>query len=193
MSTFTKTEVLGIIGKDAQVRRIGEKDYISFAVSVGNGKNPDGTWRDSTWFDVLYSYNPQTQAWLLDELKSKATVHIEGRVSARAFTAKDGTTVANLNLYAQSLNPVGMVQRAQTQATQQPAYPQNGYTPQAPQGFAPQQPQMPYQGGYGQQYPQNGYAAQPQQAAQMPPQGGYAPQQPNMYGVQGADDSDQPF
>lgn len=137
--SFQKVEVFGVLGKNAEVKSFNGKDYLSFSISVDNGKDAQGNLRPSTWFECLYPYNPQTQAWMLQELIAKSRVIASGRVSAGAYISKQtNEPVATLNLFVQQLECVGMVVRQNNGGYQQrPA--------QAAPQVAPQQVQTPPQ------------------------------------------------
>lgn len=44
--------IAGTVGKDAELRRTQAGDpVLGFSVAVSNGKDKNGNWRDSTWYD----------------------------------------------------------------------------------------------------------------------------------------------
>lgn len=171
--SFQKFTIMGTLGKNAEVKTFKDKQYLAFSVAVSNGKDAQGNQRPSDWFSVLYSYNQQTQGWMQQRLTKGCVVYVEGRVSAKAYQNKEGQLLADLNVFATSVEPIGVPQRDN----------------QGQGGYAPQQAPQPYGGGYAPQQ----YAPQqaPQQyAPQGAPQGApqqYMPQQaPQGYVPQGA-------
>ncbi|MBQ0074642.1 MAG: single-stranded DNA-binding protein [Prevotella sp.] len=156
--SFQRIEVMGAIGKNAEVKTINGKQYLAFSVAVGNGKDAQGQPRPSTWFDVLYNYNPQTQEWLLQRLVAKSIVYVDGRVSSNGYVSKNsGEVITSLNIFANTVEPNGIVQKNNQQMPQ--------YAPQmAPQPYQQMPQGYPQQPVYPQAYPIQGQA-------QMPPQG----------------------
>lgn len=103
--SYNRTSIIGIIGKDAEVKEIKERKVLMFSVAVGNGRDAQGNYRPSTWFDVFYNYN-DNMAWMLTALKAKTKVFVEGRVDANAYTDKQGNAVASLRISAFVIEPM---------------------------------------------------------------------------------------
>ena len=84
----TNTAVLeGIAGKDATVRSFGSDQVCSFSISLSNGKNKDGSWKESTWVEVSYwsKYAQETA----DRIKKGTRVTVTGRIGLRVWEKDD--------------------------------------------------------------------------------------------------------
>lgn len=87
----------GTVGKDAVLRSVGGDQVCGFSVSLSNGKNPDGSWKDSTWLEVSYwGKYAQEKA---ERLRKGSRVTVTGRVSLRKWE-KDGKSGTSLELRA---------------------------------------------------------------------------------------------
>lgn len=70
----------GVVGKDATVKTFGGDQVCSFSVSLSNGKNKDGSWKDSTWVEVSYwSKYAQEKA---DAVRKGTRVTVTGRIGS---------------------------------------------------------------------------------------------------------------
>ena len=80
--------IAGTITQAAEVRRTsGGKDVLSFSVAVSNGKDDQGNWRDSTFFDCSIWGKRATDN--VARILSKGTkVTVTGRPSAREHNGK---------------------------------------------------------------------------------------------------------
>lgn len=80
--------IAGTVGKDAVLRtmeRTGDK-VLTFSVAVSNGKDKDGNWRDSTWFDCSL-WGKRAEA--LERFITKGTrVCVTGTPNARVHEGK---------------------------------------------------------------------------------------------------------
>lgn len=92
------TNITGRLTRDAEVRTLpSEKQVVNFSVAVNDGyKNKQGEWVEQTaYFDCAYWLTPNVA-----KLLTKGTlVELTGRVSARAWTDKDGEAHAGLNFH----------------------------------------------------------------------------------------------
>lgn len=105
--SFQQTEIIGVIGKDAVTKMIGTKEYITFSVAVSNGKDAQGNQRESTWFEVIAPFHPDTQGWLLDRLKAKTNVFVIGRATVSAYINKENKAVGSISIWANRIDPLG--------------------------------------------------------------------------------------
>lgn len=79
--------IAGVIGGAGELRRTQNGDAVlGFRVSVSNGKDNDGNWRDSSWYDCsLWGKRAES---LQDAFHKGRYVTITGRPSARAYEGK---------------------------------------------------------------------------------------------------------
>jgi len=88
------TIIFGVVGRDAELRTLQDgKKVANFSVAVSRGQDNPTTWFNvSAWdnlADVAISY-----------IKKGMSVQVQGRVSAGAYIANDGTAKADLRLSA---------------------------------------------------------------------------------------------
>lgn len=113
--------VIGNLGKDAEVKTIGERQYISFRMaSTAKRKNEEKT----TWVSVLYRYNEN----LLPFLKKGQQVFVQGDLDVSAYSNREQQAQADVSIFASQLLLVGQ-REGQQQAPQQ-------QQPKAPQQTA---------------------------------------------------------
>lgn len=43
--------IAGNVGKDAELRKVGDDDVLNFRLAIDNGKDRNGEKRDATWYD----------------------------------------------------------------------------------------------------------------------------------------------
>lgn len=111
--------VIGHIGKDAETKTIGERQFISFRMaSTARRKDGDKT----TWVSVMYRFNDK----LLPYLRKGQQVYVQGDMDISTYTNKEGVQQVDVSVFANQLVLLG--QREPAQATQQPTTP-----PPAPQ------------------------------------------------------------
>lgn len=103
--------VIGNLGKDAEVKTIGERQYISFRMaSTTKRKNEEKT----TWVSVLYRYNEN----LLPFLKKGQQVFVQGDLDVSAYNNREQQAQADVSIFASQLLLVGQ-REGQQQAPQQ--------------------------------------------------------------------------
>lgn len=103
--------VIGNLGKDAEVKTIGERQYISFRMaSTAKRKNEEKT----TWVSVLYRYNEN----LLPFLKKGQQVFVQGDLDVSAYNNREQQAQADVSIFASQLLLVGQ-REGQQQAPQQ--------------------------------------------------------------------------
>ena len=106
-----KTEVIGNIGKAAELQTIGGKQYAKFSVAAESYKNRGG--KDITeWIDCL---KLDEQGKLTPYLKKGIPIHLEGKERINAYL-KDGAAMANSTLWVNTLNFINYP-KTDTQAT----------------------------------------------------------------------------
>jgi single-stranded DNA-binding protein len=105
--------ILGNLGRDAEVKRIGDKDYISFSVA---STEKQGETENTTWVSVLASHNPN----LLPFLKKGQQVFVSGRMKAGIYQA-DNKIGIDVSVFAQTLQLCGSKKEENQQPQAQPA------------------------------------------------------------------------
>ena len=107
--------VIGHLGKDAETKTIGERQFISFRMaSTARRKDGDKT----TWGSVMYRFNDK----LLPYLRKGQQVYVQGDMDVSAYSNKEGAAQAEVSIFANQLVLIG--QKEPAQASQQPATPQ---------------------------------------------------------------------
>lgn len=107
--------VIGNLGKDAETKTIGERQFISFRMaSTARRKDGDKT----TWVSVMYRFNDK----LLPYLRKGQQVYVQGDMDVSAYTNKEGAAQAEVSIFANQLVLIG--QKEPAQVTQQPTTPQ---------------------------------------------------------------------
>ena len=96
---------LGTAGRDAEPKNTPQHRLTKFSISVSAGKNPDGSWKDSTWISCA-AWGKQADDALRDVVKG-AKVLVIGRAALRSYQAKDGTTKTELEVNVSELKVVG--------------------------------------------------------------------------------------
>lgn len=92
------TIILGNVGRDAEVRHVGEDTVANFSVAVSRGKDERGNDRPAKWYNV--------SAWgKLGQIcgqyvRKGMKVQVQGVVNARAYTNEQNKAVASLDLVA---------------------------------------------------------------------------------------------
>jgi len=105
--------IIGNIGKDAEVKNINGKDYISFSVA---STEKQGEQETTTWVSVLASHNQN----ILPFLKKGQQVFVLGRQVVKMFQSNNNIGV-DISVFAQTLQLCGGKKEDTQQQTQQPA------------------------------------------------------------------------
>lgn len=92
-------QIIGNLGRDAEVKHIGDKDYISFSVA---STEKQGEQETTTWVSVLCSHNPN----LLPFLKKGQQVYVSGRMKAGIYQSQQSVGI-NISVFAQTLQLCG--------------------------------------------------------------------------------------
>ena len=91
--------VIGNLGRDAEVKRIGEKDYISFSVA---STEKQGENENTIWVSVLAGNNPN----LLPFLKKGQQVFVSGKMKASIYQSQNNIGM-DISVFAQTLQLCG--------------------------------------------------------------------------------------
>ena len=94
-----QVQVIGNLGRDAEVKHIGDKDYISFSVA---STEKQGEQETTTWVSVLASHNPN----LLPFLKKGQQVFVSGSMKAGIYQSQN-TFGIDISVFAQTLQLCG--------------------------------------------------------------------------------------
>lgn len=98
--------IIGNLGKDAEMKTIGERQYITFRMaSTAKRKGEDKT----TWVSVMYRQNDN----LMPYLKKGQQVFVNGELDVSIYTSMEGTTQADLSLFANNLVLLGARENTQ--------------------------------------------------------------------------------
>lgn len=85
-----RIEIIGLIGKDAEVKDVGSNQVINFSVAVTEKRNDQ---EYTTWFEIAKWGNNVSVA---PYIKKGGKIFIAGKVNNRAYANSNGeTTVVN--------------------------------------------------------------------------------------------------
>lgn len=81
-----KVIVAGVVSSVKELKQVGDRQVLNFSITVSNGKDKDGNWRDSTFWDcALWDKRAESVSRFL----TKGTrITAEGRPAARAYDGK---------------------------------------------------------------------------------------------------------
>ena len=114
--------IIGNLGRDAEVKPINDKQYLSFSVASTEKRNNEEV---TTWVSVLYPY----QESLLPYLKKGQQVFVSGKLKAGIYQSQN-TFGIDLSVFAQTLQLCGGKKDEATVPAGEPA----GQSNQAPYG-----------------------------------------------------------
>lgn len=98
---FQRIEIIGNLGKDAEVRTVGQNIVVGFNVAV---TEKFGDKETTTWYSC--NYWPKEDK-VSQYLKKGSQVFIVGRPSLRTYTGKDGKEYTNLDIRVMDLQLIG--------------------------------------------------------------------------------------
>lgn len=114
---INQVSLSGNLVRDAELRRTqGGNDMLTFTVAVNERRNVNGEWQDAPNFIpcVMFSKEGSTRCEKLSPMLSKGVlVSVAGKLQARSYEAKDGTTRKIIEVKAQEV--VLMQARAETE------------------------------------------------------------------------------
>ena len=91
--------LLGNLGRDAEVKTINDKQFLSFSVA---STEKQGETETTTWVSVLCSHNPN----LLPFLKKGQQVYVSGRLKAGIYQSNNSFGI-DLSVFASTLQLCG--------------------------------------------------------------------------------------
>lgn len=106
-----KIILVGNIGRDAELIKLGDKEQVKFSLACTEGK---GEKKTTTWYDVL-SY----ATGIINYLTKGSKVVVFGRLDIRTSQGKDGKTYTNINVWADNVE-LCRQHDTQAQPTQSP-------------------------------------------------------------------------
>lgn len=81
-----KTTIAGTVSSVRELKQVGDKSVFNFSVAVSNGKDAQGNWRDSTFWDCAVW---DKRAESVSKFLSKGTkIAVVGRPGARVHDGK---------------------------------------------------------------------------------------------------------
>ena len=91
--------LIGHIGRDAETKHIGERDYLSFSVACTEKRDSE---ESTSWYSILYPF----QEALLPFLKKGQQVYVSGRLKAGIYQNQQSFGI-DLSVFAQTLQLCG--------------------------------------------------------------------------------------
>ena len=133
---------IGNLGRDAEVKTINDRQYLSFSVASTEKRNNE---EQTTWLSILYPY----QESLLPFLKKGQQVYVSGRLKAGIYQNQQSFGI-DLSVFATTLQLCGSKREESTPTVPaaSPAGPVSVPTGAAPSTLAPssvQSVEMPSQ------------------------------------------------
>ena len=110
-----KLQVIGNLGKDAEVREVNGKNVINFSVAhTEKYKDAQGNQQEKTTWVECAHWTDRTG--VVPYLTKGTTVYVEGSPTAEAYAGKDGAAKATLRLRVQTVQLLGGKQQAEQSA-----------------------------------------------------------------------------
>lgn len=106
-------QLIGHIGRDAETKHIGERDYLSFSVACTEKRNNE---ESTSWYSILYPL----QESIAPYLKKGQQVYVMGRLSAKIFQSNNSFGI-DLSVFAQTLQLCGGKKEEATAPAASPA------------------------------------------------------------------------
>lgn len=102
MPNFAHAEIIGHLGKDAELKAFGEHNVLSFSVAVSTGYSDKKT---TTWWNC--SLWGKSAPKLVDYLKKGTPVLVHGEPALRQYQKSDGQTGTVLEIRAADVRLLG--------------------------------------------------------------------------------------
>lgn len=96
-----QAEIIGNLGKDAEIKEINGKNYVSFYVAHSEKRNGQET---TVWASILWYGDGGN---LIKYLTSGSKVFVRGRLSVNSYQGKDGTNRVAININASEVTLCG--------------------------------------------------------------------------------------
>lgn len=119
------TTILGVLGKDAEVRKAGEQFVLSFSIaSTLRWKSGTENKEKTFWTDCDQWFQKEESAKkLADYLRKGSKVIVVGQSYASAYLNKDGQAIGSLSLRVEKLEIVNSTKPKENQSSNQTAPP----------------------------------------------------------------------
>ncbi len=105
-------QVIGNLGRDAEVRKINDREYFAFSVASTKRR---GDSKVTTWISVLRPFSDKLKPYLV----KGAQVFVSGEADIKPFVTKDGKVGADVSVFADVLQLVGgLTQNNEPQAAE---------------------------------------------------------------------------
>lgn len=110
--SLNKIMLIGRLGRDAETRFTANDNAVtSFSVATDHGyKGKDGNWANETTWHNIISWNPSD--YLKAALVKGRPVYVEGRLTRRDYTDKEGAKRFNVEVVAEKIIPLAKGERA---------------------------------------------------------------------------------
>ncbi len=105
--SLNKVMLIGNLGKDSETRFVGENSFsvTNFSIATTRSyKNKEGNWADETTWHNVVAYN--LSDFYKDNLKKGKKFYVEGRLSKRDYTDKDGVKRYTVEVVSEQLIPL---------------------------------------------------------------------------------------
>lgn len=113
MPNYSNATIVGHLGRDAEVKPVGERNVINFSVAVTRKVKEEET---TTWWRVAY----WTKSAVVAQYLTKGTaVLVSGEPYLRPFEKKDGTKDVSLEIDAKEVRLMGGKPEGQSAAPAQ--------------------------------------------------------------------------
>jgi len=119
--SLNKIMLIGNLGKDAETRfTTNNLSITNFTIATSNGyKGKDGNWvNETTWHNIV-SFS--LSDYMKENLKKGRKFYVEGRISKRDYTDKEGIKRYSTEVISERLIPLdssGVSEETQTQVSE---------------------------------------------------------------------------
>ena len=131
MASFSKVSIIGKVGRDPELKSVGNNNYqvaeFSVAVTTKRGGN-----EKTDWYRISF-WNKQAEV-IQQYVKRGDSIYVEGRLNVREYTDKDGNARFSLDVEGREFTLLGRRQ-IEGESNNTPA--------PAPQAAAPQPTSTP--------------------------------------------------
>ncbi len=100
------TTVIGNLGKDAELREVGDSKVVNFSVASNSRAKVDGEWVDTTCW-VRVSFWGARAASISQYLVKGKQVAVRGELTQKEYTNKDGELRTSLEVRADEITLLG--------------------------------------------------------------------------------------
>lgn len=117
MQSLSRFCFTGNLGKDAEVKSIGQDHVVTFSVAVTRSyKDKFGEWKDNTqWINCALWRKGDANVSFAKSLVKGSRVYVEGMPTARAYMTKSGDAAASLEVRVEFFNFISVAKPADNQ------------------------------------------------------------------------------